>query len=91
MWRSLPRAASLPITRGEIHQGALLHALRRLSDELARGNAIQYPKAFLQKIVEAENGRYQEQEEQIKKERLQPSREEAMHALRRIGGILKRR
>jgi len=45
----------------------------------------------LQKIVEAENGRYQEQEEQLKKERLQPSREEAIHALRRIGGILKRR
>jgi len=39
--------------------------------------------------MEAENGNYQEQEEQRKKERLQPSRDEAITALQLIGGVLK--
>ena len=81
---SIPR-----INRGEIHQEALLHALRRLEEELANGGVILRPKAFLKKIMEAENGHFQEQEEQLKKERLQPSREEAITALRRIGCVLK--
>jgi hypothetical protein len=81
---SIPR-----INRGEIHQEALLHALRRLVEELANGGTILRPRAFLKKIMEAENGHYQEQEDHLKKERLQPSREEAITALQRIGGVLK--
>jgi hypothetical protein len=81
---SIPR-----INRGEIHQEALLHTLRRLAEELGNGETILRPKAFLKKIMEAENGHYQEQEEQLRKERLQPSREEAITALQRIGGVLR--
>jgi len=78
------------VLRNEISQKALLFALERLAEEIARGEKILHPRRFLQAIMEAENGRFRALEEKEKKESLQLSRTEAKQWLERFNSILKR-
>ena len=79
------------VHRKEISQKALLHSLKRLTEEITRGENISHPRAYLQAVMEAENGHYRELEEQKKKEALQPSKAEAIQCLERFDSIMKRR
>jgi len=78
------------VLRNEISRKALLFALERLAEEIARGEKILHPRRFLQAIMEAENGRFRALEEKEKKEALQLSREESKQGLERFNSILKR-
>lgn len=77
------------VLRNEISQKALLFALERLTEEIARGEKILHPRGFLLAIMEAENGRFRALEEKEKKEALQLSRGESIQVLERLESILK--
>jgi len=77
------------VLRNEISRKALLFALERLTEEIARGEKISHPRRFLQAIMEAENGRLRALEEKEKKEALQLSRGESIQVLERLDSILK--
>lgn len=78
------------VLRNEISRKALLFALERLAKEITRGENISHPRAYLQAVMEAENGRFRALEEKEKKEALQLSREESKQWLERFNSILKR-
>lgn len=78
------------VLRNEISRKALLFALERLAEEITRGENISHPRAYLQAVMEAENGRFRALEEKEKKEALQPSKREATQGLERFNSILKR-